>query len=270
MPSSPILRVRPRTVLFISICMPLVAFVSFRASRQYANAAAWPDAPRHPAPTLLAPDKSTIAPAANTITVNSTADVANGNDGLCTLREAITAANSNTASGITAGECAAGSSSGSDTIDLTGVTGTISLTVALPDITSDMTINGPGANLLTVQRSTAGGTPNFRIFTVPSNRVVTISDLTMSNGNIASGLAPLNSGGAVANSGTLTLTNSTLSGNTAINGGGAIFNNGTFTLANSTVTGNSANTRGGGIYNLGIFSAVNSTISGNQTAGEGG
>jgi CSLREA domain-containing protein len=41
------------------------------------------------------------------IVVNSTADVA-ANDGQCTLREAITAANTNTASGAMAGECAAG------------------------------------------------------------------------------------------------------------------------------------------------------------------
>ena len=44
--------------------------------------------------------------AATTITVNSLSDVANGSDGLCTLREAITAANSDTASGAAAGECA--------------------------------------------------------------------------------------------------------------------------------------------------------------------
>jgi CSLREA domain-containing protein len=50
----------------------------------------------------------------NTITVNSVADVA-ANDGQCTLREAIIAANTNTASGGMAGECAAGAS-GLDTI----------------------------------------------------------------------------------------------------------------------------------------------------------
>jgi CSLREA domain-containing protein len=254
MPSSVIFRARTRALLFISICVALAAFISLWTGQEHATAA---------------PHKSGITPAASTINVNSTADVANSSDGLCTLREAITAANNNAASGGTAGECAAGSSSGSDTINFS-VTGAISLTSALPDITSDMTINGPGANILTVQRSTAGGTPNFRIFTINSGRTVGISGLTMSNGNIASGLAPLNSGGAVANSGTLILTNSTLSGNTAINGGGAIFNNGTFTLANSTVSGNSSNNWGGGIYNLGTFSAVNSTISGNGTAGEGG
>ena len=42
-----------------------------------------------------------------TITVTSTADTAS-NDGLCTLREALTAANTNLASGIAAGECAKG------------------------------------------------------------------------------------------------------------------------------------------------------------------
>src|SRR5437016_9982249 len=77
---------------------------------------------------------SILTPAGNTITVNSTADVANGNDGLCTLREAINAANSNSPSGPATGECAAGAINGtSDTIAFS-VTGTINLAGALPDI----------------------------------------------------------------------------------------------------------------------------------------
>ena len=47
---------------------------------------------------------------ARTITVNSTADTA-ADDGVCTLREAIAAANTNTASGAMTGECAAGEAS---------------------------------------------------------------------------------------------------------------------------------------------------------------
>ena len=43
------------------------------------------------------------------ITVNSLADDADGADGECTLREAITAANTDTASGTATGECATGS-----------------------------------------------------------------------------------------------------------------------------------------------------------------
>jgi len=75
----------------------------------------------------LTPPTATALPAGNTITVNSTLDVADGGGGFCTLREAIVAANTDTASGVTGGECGAGSSSDSDTISLTGVTGTITL-----------------------------------------------------------------------------------------------------------------------------------------------
>src|SRR5260221_1577176 len=51
---------------------------------------------------------------AGTIHVTSAADTT-ANDGVCTLREAIIAANTNTASGGMAGECAAGAA-GADTI----------------------------------------------------------------------------------------------------------------------------------------------------------
>lgn len=49
----------------------------------------------------------TAVRAATTITVNSASDAA-ANDGHCTLREAITSANTNTASGASGGECPAG------------------------------------------------------------------------------------------------------------------------------------------------------------------
>ncbi|MEO8136628.1 MAG: CSLREA domain-containing protein, partial [Betaproteobacteria bacterium] len=82
---------------------------------------------------------------AATISVNSIADVV-ANDGQCTLREAIIAANSNTASGAAAGECAAGQ--GYPTIDViafnipgAGVH-TIVPTTTLPGITEIVTIDG--------------------------------------------------------------------------------------------------------------------------------
>jgi titin len=81
--------------------------------------------------------------AATTITVNSTADT-QANDGVCTLREAITAANTDTASGVAVGECAAGSGAG-DTIEFS-IAGAgphnITPASALPVITTEMTING--------------------------------------------------------------------------------------------------------------------------------
>src|SRR3989442_925444 len=69
--------------------------------------------------------KQVVPAVGSNIIVNSTADVVNSTDGLCTLREAITAANTNTASGAIAGECVAGSGSDSDTLDLTTLTGAI-------------------------------------------------------------------------------------------------------------------------------------------------
>lgn len=93
--------------------------------------------------------------AASTIVVNSTADD-QANDGECTLREAIVAANSDAASGAATGECVAGN--GNDTINFNisnvsvdggssftngGQTGyTIQPTTQLQDITEPVTING--------------------------------------------------------------------------------------------------------------------------------
>src|SRR5207302_3758754 len=131
-------------------------------------------------------------------------DVGTGNG--CTLREAINAANAQT---------------GTEVITFTPALtangpATITLLNALPDLSSDMTIAGPGANMLTVQRSAAGGTPEFRIFTINSGKTVSISGLTISNGNVTTNG---DAGGGVMNLGTLTLTNSNLYANSAYNGG---------------------------------------------------
>jgi CSLREA domain-containing protein len=85
------------------------------------------------------------AAAAATITVTSTADIADANDGLCTLREAITSANSNIASGGVAGECLAGEAPASDTIefDISGAgVHTISPSSPMPTISQIVTIDG--------------------------------------------------------------------------------------------------------------------------------
>lgn len=86
--------------------------------------------------------------AASIIVVNSTADI-EADDGVCTLREAIKAANDDTASGATTGECTAGS--GADTINF-NIPGSgvrlIQPTSPLSAITEPVIINGysqPGA-----------------------------------------------------------------------------------------------------------------------------
>ncbi len=95
------------------------------------------------------------AKAAGTIVVNSTADDQD-NDGDCTLREAIIAANTDLASGGAAGECAAGS--GADTIEF-AIAGAADFTnngqdgytitpgsIGLPPIVSQVVINGYSQN----------------------------------------------------------------------------------------------------------------------------
>lgn len=154
------------------------------------------------------------------------------------------------------------------TITFRNVTSPITLTTAELSISKDLTITGPGANLLTVMRSTAGATPSFRIFNVASG-IVNISGLTISNGNGGAGF-----GGGIlyATSSTLTVTNSTVSGNSAAAGAG-IGNSigGTLNIINSTISVNlGGNLGGGGIFSgSGVLNVTSSTISGN-TASDGG
>ena len=87
-----------------------------------------------------------------TITVNDKGD-STANDGKCTLREAIIAANTNIASGTAMGECAAGTS-GNDRIDFSlGTQGsaTINPTSALPTITEPVMIRGNSGGLTNVE-----------------------------------------------------------------------------------------------------------------------
>ena len=93
-----------------------------------------------------------------------------------------------------------------DTINFS-VTGTIMLASELA-IDKNLTIQGPGANLLTISGNNA-----VRVFNIGSLSPginVTLTGLT-----IASGI-----GGGIYNNSTLTITNSTLAGNSANNSGG--------------------------------------------------
>jgi hypothetical protein len=90
------------------------------------------------------------------------------------------------------------------------------------------------------------------------------------SGNSVSGIFS-GGGGIENNDGTLTVTNSTLSGNSAVggDGGGILSNGGTLTVTNSTLSGNSA-AYGGGIANDGTLTVTNSTLSGNGAEFGGG
>ena len=105
-----------------------------------------------------------------------------------------------------------------------GLSGTINLASVLPDLSTNINIQGPGANLLIVRRDTGDA---YRIFTVDSGATVGIAGLTVSNGQDS----------GISNAGTLTLSDATISDNSAGEGGG-LYNSGTATVTACTFTRN--------------------------------
>ena len=103
---------------------------------------------------------------------------------------------------------------------------------------------------------------------------VSMTGLTMAEGDGAVETGSQEAGGAVYNGGgILTLNNCTMTTNQAKKGGG-VFNNagGTLAINGSTLILNSAqgSTDGGGVYNLGTMIVTNSTIHNNSATGFGG
>jgi uncharacterized repeat protein (TIGR01451 family) len=152
----------------------------------------------------------------------------------------------------------------------------ITLTTAELYINKNLTITGPGANALTVMRSAAGGTPNFRIFQIDGGPV-TISGLTISNGKVVASQTAGSGGGILVNSGTLNLDGVVVSGNNAgdtstggSGGGLANLSPGTVTVSNSTISGNICVGNAGGIFNVSSAKIINSTISNNRATLFGG
>jgi CSLREA domain-containing protein len=210
---------------------------------------------------------SRVSQAASIIIVNSTLDVKQ-NDGLCTLREAIIAANSDRRSGSRPGECIAGS--GDDTIILPA--GTYILTRSDSgnenasqtgdlDIRSNLTIIGDGAAVTIIDGS---GITDRIIHTLTGN--VTISGVTLRQGHTTG-----NGGGLLNQGSTLTLSDVAIMENEAAGtGGGIAQTGGSLTAVSLTVANNNASGNGGGLHlNNGIVSLTNSTISGNNGSGTG-
>jgi CSLREA domain-containing protein len=186
----------------------------------------------------------------------------NGGGGSCSLREAIQAANTDSAFG----GCQAGG--GDDTISLAagtyglsippGTTGDDKLDGDL-DVKSRLTITHPGVTPAVID---AGGV--HRVIQVYGAGNLTASAFTIRNGRIDQ------SGGGIRNEGNLNLLNATVVGNeTTASFGGGIANSGTATmsLTNVTVSGNRSEGDGGGIDQGGGGQANlnHVTISGNTT-----
>ena len=176
--------------------------------------------------------------AASYIIVNHTEDNKIANDGNCSLREAIIAANKDKPSGGKPGECVAGS--GADTIILPAGTYVLSrtdggkedaTTTGDLDIDGDVHIEGDGADVTIIE----GFELTDRVIHVLSG-VVTISGVTIRNGNV------YGSGGGIYNEANLMIINSRITQNAADEAGGALFNadTGTLMMVGSTVDDNTA------------------------------
>src|SRR5687768_5111735 len=111
----------------------------------------------------------------------------------------------------------------------------------------DLTINGNGA---TIERSTAAGTPAFRILQLNFEAALSCDSLTLKDGLLDSPVFPSDRGaGIFLSHGSLTLTNCMLRGNTALLGGGIYSIASVVTLNDCTINENLAN-HGGGIYSV--------------------
>ncbi len=145
-----------------------------------------------------------------------------------------------------------------DTITFSNsVTGAILLTQGELLVGQNVTIQGPGANVVAVS-----GNNTSRVFNV-SNGIINISGLTIRDGKVTAAAGQLQdmTGGGIycGQPAILTLIGCVISNCAAIgaNGLGTIFGNG----------GKAGNGYGGGIYNLGGLTLSNCWVVGNQAAG---
>jgi hypothetical protein len=166
---------------------------------------------------------------------------------------------------------------------------TIPLNDGVLNIFKNLTITGPGANLLTLD-----GVNSTRVFGIDGGVTLNLSGVRITRGYndhcgggiINNGGSTLNAaniiidnsrsdngGGGICNVGTLNLTGSLITGNTAANEGGGIRNNpgNTVNITNSTLSNNQAsNWNGGGVSNNGTLNVFGSTLSGNTSPNGGG
>lgn len=231
---------------------------------------------------------ATVVPSAAahaaTIAPNTTSDVV-ANDGQCSLREAITASRTHAPSGSKPGECPAGT--GNDVITLAPGHYLLSIPGAKEDanasgdldVGSELTIRGAGAADTTIETNQPD-----RVLEVLPGASATIEGVTITGGHTPSGAPGGNvtgeatsvghegetaeAGGGILNKGTLTLIDSTISGNTTGEGGAG--GSGTGNPGGNGIGGfGGAGGAGGGIDSEGTLTIIDSVITDNSTGGGG-
>ncbi len=189
------------------------------------------------------------------VTNGATLVVTNANNaGAGSLRQAILDANANTSADIINFSTTFFSSAK-----------TINLLSALPAISSDINIIGPGSSLLTVS-----GNAIYRVFSIsvlPAvGNTISISDITIANGNAIDGAGLKIVSAPTSQTSTITISRCIFTGNAATVKGACILNDADIlNITNSVFSNNS----GGAIFNTGFFSISNSTFS-NNTGTNGG
>lgn len=139
----------------------------------------------------------------------------------------------------------------------------ITLTSGDIELSQNLTIDGPGASTLAVN-----GANVSQVFVVDIGVTAAIAGLTIEGGRNFN--TSCECGGGIYNTnGTLSVTDSTVTGNHAYEGGG-IYSNGTLTVVHSTVSDNGAQLEGGGILGNGTLTVDHSTVSANGSGYEGG
>jgi hypothetical protein len=142
-------------------------------------------------------------------------------------------------------------------IQLTSVDNNTNGTNGLPVIASgdQLTFIGNGYS---IARSTASGTPAFRLFDVAGGSSLILQNLTL-QGGLANGWGAAAEGGAIYSSGTLTFSGVTVQNNKAVgaNGGLSITGNGS--------AGGAAS--GGGVYAVGAVTLSNDVFTNNEAVG---
>jgi predicted outer membrane repeat protein len=143
---------------------------------------------------------------------------------------------------------------------------TLGATLVLSETTGPEVIDGPGAGLVTIS-----GNNTSEVFNIAGDTVASISGLSIIDGNGTYG-------GGLFNEGTLTITNTTFTGNSAAYGG-AIYTralgddplDGFLTLTGDTFTSNSATAESGAIDNWagGTVTVTDDTFTGNSAPNGG-
>ena len=169
----------------------------------------------------------------------------------------VTTTNNSGPGSLPAAITAANTTPGKNQIDIS-VTNTITLGSQLPAITNSVAITGLAAAPAAIS---GGGT--LPLFTFGAGTTNSLSNLALADGYTT------NSGAAISNSGTLSVSNCQIVANIATNGhGGAIINNGVMAISSSEIAGNQAGA-GGAVYNAATMMLSNSQMIANR-AGNGG